>query len=96
MASQERHQGKAEGLKVHKKSIKYSIFVIFVTNERSVGRNSSEIERANKCSKSMSLQQFRQGWVGERCEIHRLLGDSREPESGQNGCDLQCFRQEKG
>ena len=27
--------------------------------------------------------QFRQGWVGERCETHRLLGDSGEPESGQ-------------
>jgi hypothetical protein len=40
-------------LKVHKKIVKYSIFVIFVTNERSVGRNASEIERAKKCSKSI-------------------------------------------
>ena len=65
---------------MRKKNIKYSIFVIFVTNERSLGRNSSEIERAKNMSKSYNLLQFRQGWVGERCETHRLLGDSGEPE----------------
>ena len=35
-------------MKVRRKIVKYSIFVIFVTNERSLGRNSSEIERPNK------------------------------------------------
>ena len=48
MASQKRFQGNSEGLKVRKKNVKYSIFVVFVTNERSLGRNSSEIERAKK------------------------------------------------
>ena len=33
------------------KGVKYTTFVIFVKNERSVGRNSSEIERANKVVK---------------------------------------------
>ena len=50
MASQKRFQGNSEGLKVLKKIVKYTTFVIFVTNERSLGRNSSEIERAKKQS----------------------------------------------
>ena len=45
--------------------------------------------------KAYKIQQFRQGWVGERCETHRLLHDSGEPESGQQGCELDCFRKKK-
>ena len=48
MARQKRFQGISEGLKVLKKGVKYTTFVILVQNERSVGRNSSEIERAKK------------------------------------------------
>ena len=95
MASERRFQGNSEGLKVLKKAVKSSSFVIFVTNERSVGRNSSEIERANKCSKSMEIQQFRQGWVGERCEIHKLLGDSGEPEIVRKGVIYSVFVKKK-
>ena len=46
--------------------------------------------------KAYNLLQFRQGWVGERCEIHTLLGDSGEPESRQKGSELLCFHEEKG
>ena len=46
--------------------------------------------------KAYKILQFRQGWVGERCEAQKLLGDSGEPESGQKGYELQCFRKEKG
>ena len=49
---QKNFEGNSEGFKVLKKVVKYISFVIFVKNERSVGRNSSEIERANKESKS--------------------------------------------
>ena len=46
--------------------------------------------------KAFNLFQFRQGWVGERCEKHKLLGDSGEPESSEKGCDLECFCEETG
>ena len=62
--------------------------MIFMKNERSVGRNSSEIDRAKSSQKACNLLQFRQGWVGERCETQTLLGDSREPESSQKGYKL--------
>ena len=54
--------------------------------------NGSQLLASQKACK---IQQFRQGCVGERCETHRLLGDSGERESCQKGCELQCFREEK-
>ena len=35
--------------------------------------------------KAYKIHQFRQGWVGEKCETHKRLCDSGEPESGQKG-----------
>ena len=45
--------------------------------------------------KAYNLQQFRQGWVGERCEIHRLLGDSGEPEIVRKAVIYNVFVKKK-
>ena len=45
--------------------------------------------------KAFNLLQFRQGWVGERCEIHRLLGDSGEPEIVRKGVIYNVFVKKK-
>ena len=96
MASQKRFQRNLDGCKVLKEDVKYNIFMIFVKNERSVGRILVKSRERKSTQKAYNLLQFRQGWVGKRCEKHTLLGDSGEPESSQKGCDLHCFREEKG
>ena len=88
MASQKRFQRNSEGLKVLKKVIKYTTFVIFMKNERSVEQIEVKSRERKSSQKAYKLKQFRQGWVGERCETHELLGDSGKPESGQKGCEL--------
>ena len=45
--------------------------------------------------KACKIQQFRQGWVGERCETHRLLGDSGEPEIVRKAVIYSVFVKKK-
>ena len=45
--------------------------------------------------KAYNLLRFRQGWVGERCEIHKLLGDSGEPEIVRMGVIYTGFVKKK-
>ena len=45
--------------------------------------------------KAYNLLQFRQGWVGERCETHRLLGDSGEPEIVRKAVNYIVFVKKK-
>ena len=54
--------------------------------------NSRERKSSQKACK---IQQFRQGWVGERCEIHRLLGDSGEREIVRKVVNYNVFVQKK-
>ena len=72
MASQKRFQGNSEGLKVLKKVVKYTTFVISVKNEGSAEEIRVKSRERTSSQKACNLMQFRQGWFGERSEIHGL------------------------
>ena len=45
--------------------------------------------------KVCKIRLFRQGWVGERCETHKLLGDSGEPEIVRKAVIYNVFVKKK-